>query len=99
MSKPLTKGIYRERCDVVGPLGLARVERVAGSLGPQERYTVRFYAREAPMGTLVAVCWRYNGPPSDEYADTVPQVDGGWTRALAIAEDYTLGSAEDGYRV
>lgn len=98
MSKPLTSGIYRERCDVAGPLGVARVEREAGSNGPCERYTVRFYARESPTGTLVAVCWRYAGTPSSEYPTHTMQLDGGWTRACAIAEDLTLGSAERCHR-
>lgn len=56
MSRPLTSGIYRERQDVCGPNGLARVERdrqyPRGRA--EERYTVRFYAREAPKGHLVS---------------------------------------------
>jgi len=96
MSRPLTAGIYRERQDVCGPNGLARVER-----DPQyprghveERYTVRFYAREAPTGHMVAICYRLAIP--ETYSATLaPTYDGGWIRALAIAEDFTLGTARE----
>lgn len=91
MAKPLTSGIYRVRQDVCGHRGLARVERVPDAEKFNERYTVRFYAREAPTGELIATCWRW-GARAPEY--TAPHFDGGWTRALAIAEDVTLGSAE-----
>lgn len=98
MSKPLTSGIYRVRQDVCGPRGLARVERVPDPEGFNERYTVRFYAKEAPTGELVATCWRWGqSAPSVTIAPDkrpAPHYDGGWTRALAIAEDITLGSAD-----
>lgn len=92
MSRPLTAGIYRVRQDVAGPLGTARIERDATSR--DERYTVRFYKREAPTGALVAICYRYAIPETHDAQ--VATYDGGWVRALAIAEDYTLGSAHYG---
>ena len=95
MSKPLTSGIHRERCDVHGPSGWARVERVQDSDPTRERFTVRFYSKGDPTkaGEVVATCWRYVSA-----APVAPlHYDGGWVRALAIAEDYTQGSAEEGY--
>lgn len=96
MKRPLTSGIYRVRQDVCGPLGLARVERDPRepAHSATERYTVRFYAREAPTGHLVAMCYRYGVPSGVSEAHDAPTFDGGWQRALAIAEDVTLGSAQ-----
>ena len=92
MSKPLTSGIYRIRQDVCGPLGSARVERVEDSRPSHERYTVRFYAREAPTGELVTTCWRWGVPDSATERELGGlHLDGGWTRALAIAEDCVNG--------
>ena len=54
MAKPLTSGIYRVRQDVCGPRGLARVERVPDPEAYNERYTVRFYAKEAPRVRTLA---------------------------------------------
>lgn len=94
MSRP---GLGRQwRQDVYGPLGMARVERDPRepANSATERYTVRFYAREAPTGRLVAICYRHAIP--ETYSATVaPTYDGGWIRALAIAEDFTLGTARE----
>ena len=96
MSNPLCSGIHRVRADVVGPLGRARVERVSDSDPTRERYTVRFYASATPSapGQLIGTCWRYvaSAPVAPDH------YDGGWIRALALAEDCTQGSAEEAYR-
>lgn len=96
MTRPLSSGIYRVRHDVVGPCGTARVERDAREPrdSATERYTVRYYAKGSTApGALVALCYRYAIPEVSE-AREAPTYDGGWQRALAIAEDITLGSAQ-----
>lgn len=80
------KGVYRVRCDVSGKKGVARVEKVQDDNPLNERYRVRFFAsdkRDDTEGEVVGVCWRYT-PCMDNNA--IPQYDGGWTRALALAE-------------
>lgn len=74
-------GVYRQRATLSGPNGrVARVMRVPCSDPQRERYIVA-----NPRGDIEAVCWRH-GVPDGEPESIAPHYDGGWTRALAIAE-------------
>ncbi len=73
-------GVYRQYATLSGSAGVAHVNRFAETDSRRERYMVT-----DPRGNIVAVCWRH-GIPDDREPGMVPWLDGGWTRALAIAE-------------
>lgn len=79
MSTQLASGVYRQYCDVTGPNGSARVERVEDADPKRERYQVSGWT-----------CWTHEPP------DDMPEghLDGGWERAISIAEHLTQGRAD-----
>lgn len=87
-SSPYILGVYRRHATVVVGEYSATVERAEHGYLREERYTVTDASNQA-----VAVCWRY-GVPDYPMSTPVPHYDGGWTRAVAIAEQLATEAHE-----
>ena len=91
-SSPYILGVYRRHATVVVGEHSATVERSEHDTVPRhERYRVWH------EGTMRAVCWQYV-VPENSLSKSVPQYDGGWTRAIAIAEQLATEAHERAQR-
>lgn len=82
----IASGRYRASYTVAGALGVATVRRKGRKDSPSERYLVRL------DGEPVAICWRYGvGAAHLDFDTPAPRYDGGWTRAVALADYAATG--------